>query len=225
MRDFLMKKQFFQNIMIRTMVASLLLLQGCSKNITKQSVVLREDAEDGVASNMIAKHRDGYYVGKLVRPFGGSNVIGNFNNTRLTIELDTLPPHNMIAVSFDLYIHDNWEGNNIGQWGIVDAWNINVDDWLQFSTNFSNNPAYSQAFPNWTGIGGSMPAKGNAVDTTLTGICLFDRSANHTSKYRISFNRPHTRNGVRIDLSDAAQDYICNRSWSIDNVIVKVITN
>jgi hypothetical protein len=122
----------------------ILLLGSCEKNITQRKRVFYENAEDGVASNILATHRDGYSVGRLVRPFGGSNVIGNFNNTSVTIELDSVPPHNMIYVSFDLFTHDNWEGLKIGQYGLPDVWNIRVNGSFELSTCFSNSPIYQQ---------------------------------------------------------------------------------
>lgn len=199
-------------------------LSSCKKNITERKRVYFEDAEDGIANNILTIHRDGYATGRIVRAFGGSNVIGNFNNTKVTIELDSVSPHNMIYASFDLYVHDNWEGNRIGQYGVVDVWNIKVNGGYQLSTTFSNNKDWRQAYPEWIGSG-TMPARSNAGDIQLPGFCALDTVANGTSRYKIVFSRPHTEKDIKIELSDALQGPICDRSWSIDNVYVEVITN
>jgi len=201
-----------------------LFLGSCKKNITERKRVFFEDAEDGIADNILAIHRDGYATGRIVRPYGGSNVIGNFNNTIVTIELDSVPPHNMIYSSFDLYVHDNWEGNRIGQYGLVDVWNIRVNGGYQLSTTFSNNKDWRQAYPEWIGSA-TMPARSNASDIQLPGFCVLDTVANGTSRYKIAFSRPHTDKKIKIELNDAIQGPICDRSWSIDNVYVEVINN
>lgn len=201
-----------------------LFLSSCKKNITERKRVFYEDAEDGIANNILATHRDGYATGRLVRPFWGSNVIGNFNNTIVTLELDSVPPHNMIYVSFDLYIHDNWEGNRVGQYGLVDVWNIRVNGGYQLSTSFSNHKAWPQSYPEWIGSA-TMPARSNASDIQLPGLCALDTVPNGTTRYKIVFSRPHTEKNIKIELNDAIQGPICDRSWSIDNVYVEVMNN
>jgi len=199
-------------------------LYSCEKNITRRQKVYFENAEDGTADNILAIHRDGYYVGRLVRPFGGSNVIGNFNNTVVTLTLDSVPPHNMIYVSFDLYTHDNWEGIKIGQYGLPDVWNIRVNDYYQLSTTFSNSPIEEQSYPEWLGSA-TLPARSGAVSRGFPGLCNFDTAADGSTKYKIAFSRPHSEKSIKIALNDALQGPICDRSWSIDNVYVEVMTN
>ena len=201
-------------------------LSGCKKNITLKQTVFFEDAEDGMASNLLAQTGTGYNVYNLVKPFGGSNVVGFFNHTVLSLKLDTLPPHNMVYVEFDLYTHDKWEGNRVGLPGIVDVWNIRVNDAYQLSTTFSNVPWQMQSYPEWIG-GGAGPTvpRGNAMDTLLPGRCLWDAKNNGTSKYKIAFSRPHTEKFLLLQLNDALQGSNCEKSWSIDNILIQAITN
>ena len=102
---------------------SLIQLSSCKKNITIRERVYFEDAEDGIANNIQAITGTGANYGNMVRPFAGTNVIGNFNNTLVTIQLDQMPSHNMVYVAFDLYTHDRWEGNRVGLPDIVDVFN------------------------------------------------------------------------------------------------------
>jgi hypothetical protein len=221
---------FGSNFVSATLYAALLLsagtlLVGCKKNITVRQEVYREDAENGIARNMLATTGSGYSINQLVRPFGGSNVIGNFNNTVLTISIDTLPPHNMIYLSMDFYTHDKWEGNRVGLPGIVDVWNIRINGQYQLSTNFSNVAEQGQAYPEWIGSSVPAPARSNAADTQLPGFCLWDNRSNGSTRYRIAFSRPHTEGKLLVQMNDALQGSSCEKSWSIDNVYIEAITN
>lgn len=201
-----------------------LLMSSCKKNITIREKVYFEDAEDGIANNIIAVSGNGAVYGNMVRPFAGSNVIGNFNNTVLTIQLDQVPAHNMVYVAFDLYAHDRWEGNRVGLPGIVDVWNVRVNEEFQLSTTFSNVRNQPQAFPEWIG-GPRNISRGNAIDTLLPGNCLWEDKPNGSSKYRIAFARPHTASTFVLSLNDALQGSYCEKSWSIDNILIEAITN
>ena len=146
-------------------------LTSCKKNITLREKVYFEDGEDGIANNILAVTGTGANYGNMVRPFAGTNVIGNFNNTLVTIQLDNMPSHNMVYVSFDLYTHDRWEGNRVGLPDIVDVWNIRVNEEYQLSTTFSNTREQPQSYPEWIGSTPNI-SRGNAIDTLLPGNCL-----------------------------------------------------
>jgi hypothetical protein len=196
----------------------------CKKNITIRERVDFEDAEDGIANNISAYTGSGANYGNMVRPFAGTNVIGNFNNTVLNLVVDNLPSHNMVYVSFDLYAHDKWEGNRVGLPGIVDVWNVKVNEEFQLSTTFSNIRTQPQAFPEWIGSSTNI-SRGNAIDTLLPGNCLWEAQPNGTSKYKITFARPHTSSNFTLSLNDALQGSYCEKSWSIDNILIEAITN
>jgi hypothetical protein len=160
----------------------------------------------------------------MVRPFAGTNVIGNFNNTLVTIQLDQMPPHNMVYVAFDLYTHDRWEGNRVGLPDIVDVWNIRVNEQFQLSTTFSNIRSQPQSYPEWIGSTPNI-SRGNAIDTLLPGNCLWEDRKNGSSKYRIAFSRPHTSSQLLVQMNDALRGSFCEKSWSIDNILIEAITN
>ena len=210
--------------LLTLLLSGFLLFSSCKKNITSREPVYFEDAEDGVANAILAVTGSGAQYGNMVRPFAGTNVIGNFNNTVVTLTLDKLPVHNMVYVSFDLYAHDRWEGNRVGLAGIADAWNIRVDNQFQLSTSFSNTRVQPQAFPEWIGSSRNI-SRGNAIDTLLPGNCLWEAEKNGTSKYKIAFSRPHTSSSFIMTLNDALQGSFCEKSWSIDNILIEAITN
>jgi hypothetical protein len=199
-------------------------LTSCKKNITIRERIYFEDAEDGIANNISAYTGSGANYGNMVRPFAGTNVIGNFNNTVMNLKLDNLPAHNMVYVSFDLYTHDKWEGNRVGLPGIVDVWNVKVNEEFQLSTTFSNTISQPQSYPEWIGDSKNI-SRGNAIDTLLPGNCLWEAEKNGTSKYKIVFSRPHTSSLFTLSLNDALQGSYCEKSWSIDNILIEAITN
>jgi hypothetical protein len=207
-----------------TLLSCCLLLSSCKKNITLREKIYFEDAEDGVANAISAVSGSGAQYGTMIRPFAGTNVIGNFNNTLVTIQLDNIPTHNMVYVTFDLYTHDKWEGYRQGLPGIVDVWNIRVNDEFQLSTNFSNVRYQPQSYPEWVGSSKNI-SRGNAIDTLLPGNCLWEAQKNGTSKYKIAFSRPHTSSTFTMTLNDALQGSYCEKSWSIDNILIEAITN
>jgi hypothetical protein len=224
-----MRSPILQYLLSRSLLPFLLgflLIQtsSCKKNITIRERVYFEDAEDGVANNILAVTGTGANYGNMVRPFAGTNVVGNFNNTVVTIQLDQMPAHNMVYVAFDLYTHDRWEGNRVGLPDIVDVWNIRVNELFQLSTTFSNIRSQPQSYPEWIGSTPNI-SRGNAIDTLLPGNCLWEDRKNGSSKYRIAFSRPHTANQLLVQMNDALRGSYCEKSWSIDNILIEAITN
>jgi hypothetical protein len=214
-------------IAIKTLLFLAVILMGltsCKKNITIRERIYFEDAEDGIANNISAYTGSGANYGNMVRPFAGTNVIGNFNNTVMNLQLNNLPAHNMVYVSFDLYTHDRWEGNRVGLPGIVDVWNVRINEEFQLSTTFSNIRSQPQSYPEWIGDSKNI-SRGNAIDTLLPGNCLWEAAKNGTSKYKIAFSRPHTSSLFTLSLNDALQGSYCEKSWSIDNILIEAITN
>ena len=218
--------QYLKTFVVLPLVLCFLFIQisSCKKNITLRERVYFEDAEDGIANNIQAITGTGANYGNMVRPFAGTNVIGNFNNTLVTIQLDQMPSHNMVYVAFDLYTHDRWEGNRVGLPDIVDVWNVRVNEAYQLSTTFSNTREQPQSYPEWIGSTPNI-SRGNAIDTLLPGNCLWEGTKNGSSKYRIAFSRPHTSSLLLVQLNDALRGSYCEKSWSIDNILIEAITN
>ena len=49
--------------------------------------------------------------GAQVMTFNNTTVLGNYNNDGFSLNLNNIGPHDYIYISFDLYIHDSWDGN------------------------------------------------------------------------------------------------------------------
>jgi hypothetical protein len=197
----------------------------CKKNLTIRKSVYNETFEDGIPNGISALTGSGDTYGRMVRPFNGTNVLGMFNNTLVSIAVDSLPVHNMIYVELDFYAHDAWEGNKVSPNGIVDVWNIQVNGGLQLSTTFSNTPENKQSYPDWIGSAIAAPPRSNSMDTLVNGFCANDNKKNGSSKYHIVFSRAHTENSLLLQFNDALQGAPCYKSWSIDNIHIETITN
>src|SRR5476651_574651 len=80
----------------------LFLIISCKTHVKSEVVVYSNDFETGDLSNI---------KGGLLGTFNGSGVLGQFSNGDFTLSLNNLPNHDLITISFDLYIHDNWRGD------------------------------------------------------------------------------------------------------------------
>ncbi len=198
----------------------LVLITGCTKNLHKETVVFRSDFEDG---------RIGEIFNGQISEFNGSNVLGRFNVGGFDIFLDSLPEHDLIQVSFDLYIHDNWRGNSsTGIKDSSDIWIMNFDGASDKYTTFSNErcpigncqfQSYPANYPFQ-----NNPAKANSLQTDLPGACSLKGVSGGTVKYRIQRTVYHTKSEFHLGCYGqlfghrASEDPACDASWSVDNL-------
>lgn len=177
-----------------------------------------------------------------VSEFDGSKVLGPFNNSGFSMNWDNLPEHDYIRLTFDLYIHDSWEGNTNHSGSSLpdnDAWFIEFDPHLKikpyekiyFETTFSNGLCipgwcYTQSYPNEFPF--NNEARTGAVSRNLNGRCLWADAPTGSSVYTINKVFPHTNNTVVIAFydrlkQDAPFDQLCEESWSLDNLRITLI--
>ena len=72
---------------------------------------------DGIESNELIYNND-FESGDLISidgaqliTFNNTNLLGNYNNDGFSLNLNNIGTHDLIYISFDLYIHDSWDGN------------------------------------------------------------------------------------------------------------------
>lgn len=182
--------------------------------------------------------------GVYVSEFNGSMVMGNFNNSGFSLSLNDLPEHDFIRVTFDLYIHDSWEGNT-NHLGTDepdhDAWILEFEpdekvkpgEKVYFETTFSNGLCipgwcFKQSYPNEFPFSNDARAGTHKLSIT-NGRCLWSSSRIGTTIY--SFDRvfPHSRASTVIAFYDRlkqpdAYSPVCDESWSLDNLGVSIFT-
>lgn len=169
--------------------------------------------------------------------FNGTGVLGRYEAGGFEIQLKDLPKHDMIRISFDLYIHDSWEGNAAAPNG-RDIFIMNIDGWSSIYASFANKascPTCPQSYPtvqpryeNNQFIFFDNPANANAVRTDLPGACELKDVRGGTVMYRIVKVFDHK--GSTLKLGCFAQlehpdpaSKLCNESFSVDNMEIKAI--
>ena len=179
-------------------------------------------------------------TGGMVSDFNGSKVLGNYHQEGFTLHLNDLGEHNYVSITFDLYIHDSWDGNAVGVDG-PDTWHMELDEWvyleekearlLRFETSFSNSvcvPGYcfTQAYPE------QLPQfknpKTGAANVNLPGFCSRAGEPQGSSLYRIEKIFRHSASGLALKVYDQLQqsnaaDPKCDESWSLDNLSVRTL--
>lgn len=204
----------------------LLSLASC-KGLQKENIVYRNNFEAGDLSKI---------SGGKIEEYNGSKVIGRYSENGFLLSLDNLPKHNMVQISFDLYIHDTWDGNALKPDG-PDIWIMNIDGSSAIYSTFANGlctnctqsyPALQPSQINGKFVFFENKLNSNAHQTNLPGACKLKDEQGGTTMYRIVRTFEHTRStlslGCYAQLEDAdPANKNCNESWSVDNIKIKTI--
>lgn len=181
--------------------------------------------------------------GATVMSFNNTTVLGNYNNSGFTVLLNNIGSHDFIFVSFDLYIHDSWDGNfNNIEPDQPDAWFIElrpeIDSFantpnLIYKTSFSNSVCNTifclrQSYPNSFPFE-NPPRKG--ASQLLPGLCSLASESDGTSMYKIEKGFEHHGNALILRFYDKLfqpnalnGDEKCDESWSMGNLKIRVIS-
>ncbi len=140
-----------------------------------------------------------------VTPSGARKFLGQFGNEKISLTLNNLAPHTSVAVSFDLYVIQSWDGNGT-QYG-PDFWDFSVDD----------QPALLHTtFGNVT-PGGPYPAGVKVSEVNSLGYKYYGDSV-----YRLTYTIPHSGRTIKLNFSASGLQGLDDESWGLDNVKVTV---
>lgn len=210
-------------------VASILILLSFAscKGLQKETIIYSNNFEDSSLNKII----DG-----KIGEYNGSKVIGRYSQNGFLLKLDSLPKHNMVQISFDLYIHDTWDGNAVKPEG-PDIWIMNIDGWSAIYATIASGLCASctQSYPvlqpsivnNQFNFFNYKP-NSNAIQTDLPGACKLQGMKGGTVKYRILRTIEHSESTLsvgcfaQLEDPDPANKH-CNESWSVDNMKIKAI--
>jgi len=203
------------------------ILTSC-KGLQKDTVVYFNDFEND--------NLQGIFDGQIGE-YNGSKVIGRYSQNGFLLKLDSLPVHNLVQITFDLYIHDTWDGNTVNPEG-PDIWIMNIDGNSaiystfangQFTNYFQSYPVHQPEYNPATGFKffNNKP-NSNAIKTDLPGACKLQNINGGTSMYRITRTIEHTKSNLDIGCYAQLEDpdmanKNCNESWSVDNINIKTI--
>jgi len=201
-------------------------LCSCAKTVEDEVEIYNNDFK----TNNLADISNG-----RISDFNGSKVLGNYNNGGFTLTINDLPKHNIVDISFDLFIHDNWEGNQQiqNQTAGPDIWKLVVGTKTYIYTTFSNigcqpgNFCPPQSYPSDYPNNNNNPKSG-ASTINLPGFCSQASSATGTTLYKIHRSISHSEETLVIHCLDELKqknvaDPKCDESWSIDNIKVSVV--
>lgn len=198
----------------------------CKKDVKGETTIYSNDFEGSDLKNI---------AGGSIDVYNGSHVLGRYNNGSFHLSLSNLPKHNLITISFDLYIHDSWDGSQSfadNMYG-PDLWQMIVNGKTYINTTFSNamcpagNTCPSQAYPD------DYPANNNprtgAVAVSLPGACLNQNDPQGTCLYRIQKTIDHTGSTLTLACIDhliekTVKDPKCSESWSVDNLKITAVS-
>lgn len=165
-----------------------------------------------------------------VTPLGGRRFLGGFASEGVSLTLDSLPQHDTVTVSFDLFILLSWDGNDTF-YG-PDVWRLRVEGGpTLLETSFSNDdvpyvPSFSQSYPGaFADTERSFPGLTGAIEKGTLGYPdLTGYQGVGDSVYRVSFTFPHTGGTLKLRFEDLPRPD-ANEQWGLDNVRVTVGSN
>ncbi len=203
-------------------VLAAVLLSACVSNIGRPNVIYKNNFENGGTGN-IANGRTDFFEGR--------KVLGRYYEGGFVLELSKIKPHDLIKVSFDLFIHDSWDGNADKPAG-PDIWIMDLDKTNYIYTTFASGlcegkACNTQSFPKISFPFTNNSANSNAIRTNLPGACSFRGKLGGTSMYRIERTAFHTSStfslGCFAQLEHESEDKACDESWSIDNLEITTV--
>ncbi len=202
-----------------------LLLNSCAKEVKNEQEVYFNDFETNNVDGLLNASIENY---------NGTKVLGRYNASGFDLNLSNLPAHKLIEVSFDLYIHDSWDGNKVSS-GVdgPDIWKFMVDGQLYVNATFSNEDCNNAGFCPPQSYPADYPnaynnPKTGAANPNLPGVCNLAGKIGGTSLYRITKVIEHSKSTLLMQCRDQliqtnAADAKCDESWSVDNIRIKVI--
>lgn len=205
-----------------------LLATSCVKDVTRRKEVYFNDFKTKNVQNIEISNAQGVINPNQVTRFDGNNVLGRFNNGAFVqLTVGSLPKHNQLKIEFDLYIHDQWRGNQVLPGNSQpDLWVLAVDQSYPIATTFSNTDGQFQCFPeNYRPGYDPFPAKGNSWRINLPGGCTPASQTGGTTLYKVDLFQAHSGSLVRIGFTDQMKGErpLCEKSWSVDNVRITAL--
>ena len=171
--------------------------------------------------------------GTSVRP--AAKFLGQFAAGTVSLNLGSLPTHNSVTVTFDLFIIRTWDGNAADPSAGPDIWDLSVEGGpTLLHTTFANvtpqeaaafGTSYFQAFPD-SYPGGSHPYQTGAASASALGYTHIVSSGSQAlpsdAVYHLTYTFPHTAAGVKLNFTSGQTQDVTDESWGLKNVAVTV---
>jgi hypothetical protein len=198
------------------------LFTGCIKSGYQEMIVYNSNFSAGDSTHL---------TGERLWKWNNQTLIGRYNNGGFELNLTNLPKHAALEITVVPYFHDSWDGStNVGGIDGPDLWQMNVDGNNLVYSTFSNSPCNSlyclqQSYPLFYGYINNPPMTNSVQTLPRVGNCS---GIDVTSVYKIVKTISHTSSNVNIRFRDYltqtnVPDQLCDESWSMSSIIVKVI--
>jgi hypothetical protein len=191
----------------------------------REEVYYFEDFEETENSSLVTPEFVTYNTEPL-HYFAGNQMLGPFGFGGVLIRINDIPEYDRIVISFDLYIHDAWEGPGSSRES-SDIWIFDLNGGNQIYTTFINTKCVTrncgtfQHYPYNFAQAALNPENAEVINPELPGLCLYSNEIGGTKLYHI--RKKYSQIGQNIslglfaDLKNLGEDN-CNKSWSIDNL-------
>jgi hypothetical protein len=154
-------------------------------------------------------------------PVGNRVFLGRFGGEPVALDLDPLPEHCSVTVSFELFIIGEWEGS-VGYGAGPDVFDVNAStpgDCCPVQnlehTTFANCECKFQAYPD-TYPDVHLPGLTGADEVGTLGY-------SRDSVYQLSYTFFHDQPGLRVTFAATPNlEELDDESWGIDNIVVEV---
>jgi len=167
-------------------------------------------------------------TGGEITVFDGNKVLGTYFRSGFDLNLHGIPEHDYLLVTFDLFIHDSWDGN-ISSYIGPDLWFLLLDGQEIIYTSFANGLCNSVYCPQQTypenGLRFNNPETG-ATKRNLPAWCTSNEVSHSSTLYSISKIVGHTSSKASVrffdQLTNPTEDK-CDESWSLDNLKITLL--
>ena len=202
-------------------IGILFTISACRKGPQEQAVVYSNDFENNDLENI---------SGGQIMSYNNTMVLGRYNKGGFGLQLSQLSKHDLVEVSFDLYIHDSWDGNDKDPDG-PDIWKLEIEGVDFINTTFSNKECPYLCFPQsypFNYLNSNQRPKTGAFNPALPGLCLWADDPRGTSMYKIAKKVRHSGSTFSMRCLDEliqsnTGEQACDESWSVDNLVIKTI--
>jgi hypothetical protein len=181
-------------------------------------LVYQNDFESPVGAEWSTALRD-------TTPLGARAFLGQFSGESATLNVDAIPAHSELTVSFQLFVILTWDGNFSSNPVIgPDVWDLSVSGGpTLIHTTFSNGPIGTsqppQAFPD-AHPGGSHPFMTGASEVYTLGFMRDEGEGVLDAVYNLSFTFPHTSSSLSLVFSTSQMQGIADEAWGIDSILI-----
>lgn len=201
-------------------------LSSCIKGQPKEVLIYFNDFENGLDGHSGLPIIDSLSDTRIEK-VNGSLALGRYGFDNFKLYLDSIDTYDFVEVSFDINIHDKWEGNGTPENNMQpDIFIFNIYEFNVLYSTFVNTVCQGknceglQSYPE--SIGSTNPENADAINSSLNGVCFYSGLRGGSKKFRYKKRFNQTGSSLEFtfgaQLTGATREDYCLKSWSIDNI-------